>query len=907
MVKKVKGGDTKVTLIKQEDGNLKGAISSKAVLAEDAFASLYYNATTGHGVAISPPYDPARLLQFEQENNTLAQCVSAMEVNIDGTGHVIEPKDDKVEAKKDPNIEALDDFFMEPYPGESFVTQRRKMRRELEITGNAYLEVIRNPADEIVFVRPIDVTTIRILRLGNPVPVEKVINRRGSEVKLKVLVRERIYVQMIGSTTIYFKEYGASRDVDREKGVWSAKGQRLLATQRGSEVIHFTVNKDVATPYGVPRWINQLPSVVGSRRAEELNLSFFNNGGIPPALVIVQGGQFIGDSKKELKNIFGGGAASKNSAAIVEVHGTGGGIDSSGAVRVTVERFGAEKQKDCHDAVTEVLTSEGWVQFPELMKDIPIATLNPQTNKMEFKVPTELVAYDYSGEMIQIATKSVNMVVTPNHDLWRRTRKGRYIKSKAESYKGQQTWMTTAAKSTGVSKKVIDIPRYTKRVDTPTGVCSIPVHDLLWFMGLYIGEGCVYPPEKGCYNIRLGAKSEVKVKIFKDSALHIVTYLKDSVVHQHPLSKGGSSIEFSDKSLSLWLYSSIGHGAVNKRLPSWSLDLNAEQSDILLSSLYISDGSRCPGRVAWSYGTASKGLANDVQILALRCGHRATVSEDSSRYWRVNIVPDASEVCVSAKDIIAYDGRVYCVRVPNHLLFTRREGRVVVSGNSMFEKYDERSEKRVRSSFRLAPLFVGRAEDYTRATADTSYIVGEAQVFTPERTEFDEKINVTLMRGLDDTGEYKFRSLPIVVKDTETQLKAVELASKVKAITKEQLIEAINEMVNLNLKFDESLNLDTTSGGDLDEGGANLQIQKSDPFEILGIAAEYTLALGLDGHASKLSKEEFSDLKTRIQKLSEPHKELFDAIVAGRALTSVDADPQGASELCCESTKLMEA
>jgi capsid portal protein len=51
-------------------------------------------------------------------------------------------------------------------------------------------------------------------------------------------------------------------------------------------------------------------------------------------------------------------------------------------------------------------------------------------------------------------------------------------------------------------------------------------------------------------------------------------------------------------------------------------------------------------------------------------------------------------------------------------------------------------------SARLPPLFLGYAADYNFATAQTSYMVAEARVFEPERTEFDDLMNKTIIKEL---------------------------------------------------------------------------------------------------------------------------------------------------------------
>ena len=126
-------------------------MAQTAIELEDEFSNLYVSTktTTGSNVHIEPPFLPKVLLNLVVTNNILSQCIEAMEVNIDGTGYEVVPieegKDIDEKEKKD-----LTDFFDEPYPGMSFVSMRRKLRRQLESVGYAYLEVLRNKADEIV-------------------------------------------------------------------------------------------------------------------------------------------------------------------------------------------------------------------------------------------------------------------------------------------------------------------------------------------------------------------------------------------------------------------------------------------------------------------------------------------------------------------------------------------------------------------------------------------------------------------------------------------------------------------------------------------------------------------------------------------------------------------------------------
>ena len=300
--------------------------------AEDEFAGLYYDGTTNNQV-LEPPYSLRTLDRLAQENNALSPCIEAMVTNIDGTGHTFYKdqtrSSSKVEEDDDPNVKELWDFFNEPWPGESLVTIRKKLRRDIERLGVGYLEVMRNARDEIIFIRHVDGKLMRLVRLDDPVVMSKTVRRRGADIEVKVNVRERRFAQALANrAVVYFKEFGATRDLDKTTGKWASQGQRLSLQKRATEILYFTALPDAHTPYGVPRWINQLPSVLGSRKAEEFNLDFFDNGGVPPVLLLLQGGTLASETRKALEQKTGGLASKKNRGQVVEVGPTGRELNS---------------------------------------------------------------------------------------------------------------------------------------------------------------------------------------------------------------------------------------------------------------------------------------------------------------------------------------------------------------------------------------------------------------------------------------------------------------------------------------------------------------------------------------------------------------------------------------------------
>jgi hypothetical protein len=152
-------------------------------------------------------------------------------------------------------------------------------------------------------------------------------------------------------------EDGRGSDYAASQGGQGAGGSQtpgVALGDRATEVLHLVCIPHPIFPYGIPRWIHQIPSVLGSRRAEEWNLGFFEQGGIPPMLIVVQGGEAADNVEEAIKNLFYSAGPQKTTAAVLQVQSTSGDMNDPGAVKVTVERFG------CYSEDTEVLTENGW-------------------------------------------------------------------------------------------------------------------------------------------------------------------------------------------------------------------------------------------------------------------------------------------------------------------------------------------------------------------------------------------------------------------------------------------------------------------------------------------------------------------------------------------------------------------
>lgn len=73
----------------------------------------------------------------------------------------------------------------------------------------------------------------------------------------------------------------------------------------------------------------------------------------------------------------------------------------------------------------------------------------------------------------------------------------------------------------------------------------------------------------------------------------------------------------------------------------------------------------------------------------------------------------------------------------------------ILQQDALFLEYDEKSRDKLRSAFRLPPIYTGESKDYNKATADTARKITEEQVFEPERQAITGKLNTLFLPGLE--------------------------------------------------------------------------------------------------------------------------------------------------------------
>lgn len=295
---------------------------------------------------VKPPYDPLKLCRLVEGSSILPQCVDAMVKNVAGFGYELQyiglpdREKDKEILEEKANISA---FFDRVNEKQSFRTVREEMRKDIEETGNGYLEVIRFEDNSIALIYYMDTKYVRLQALQTEAQEVMVPLVRGGE-KKEVPIRRRFrkYVMITSKKKNkfkWFKEFGDTRAMDSTTGEYTNTPKA-----EASEIIHLKVGNDT---YGVPRWSGQTLNVMGMNSADYVNWDLFENQVVPPLALLVSGGTLTSESIKDIKAILlqKKGMENFNKVLILEAQSEGEITDKS-AIKIEMKEMSAARKED---------------------------------------------------------------------------------------------------------------------------------------------------------------------------------------------------------------------------------------------------------------------------------------------------------------------------------------------------------------------------------------------------------------------------------------------------------------------------------------------------------------------------------------------------------------------------------
>lgn len=197
--------------------NVLKAEAESASLPDDPFKSL-----TASGQAVEPPLDLMVLSMMEENNSELRQCVDAMVTNIEGFGGRLVLPEMMTKEDKEKNKSAIEKerkqiraFLLNFDPDDDLTSLRMKSRKDLELTGNHYWELLPTKTDpnKIVGMKLIESHSVRITKSDDvSTKFEKIEidPETGEEYKQTFFKRFRRFIQVRNNKKSVLQRVGRS-------------------------------------------------------------------------------------------------------------------------------------------------------------------------------------------------------------------------------------------------------------------------------------------------------------------------------------------------------------------------------------------------------------------------------------------------------------------------------------------------------------------------------------------------------------------------------------------------------------------------------------------------------------------------------------------------------------------------
>jgi len=352
-----------------------------------------------------------------------------------------------------------------------------------------------------------------------------------------------------------------------------------------------------------------------------------------------------------------------------------------------------EPWEGCYSPDTEVLTKRGWISIKDITTSDLVYSMNPM-NQEAWWMPITNLQVNYYKEMIHFQGKSINLLVSPNHNMliinknWLTNVLFSHRDSLPAKFMKAQDLLKR--KDTHYSIPLVSKFCHYKKIDK---IYGFKAEDWLKFLGWYISEGWSAKSGTICISQSKNVNSDKCKKIEELLKRMRLSYSYNR--HNFYVSCKKIPLEARQELKDLGL-------CYQKYIPEHYLDLEPYLLNILLTTLILGDGcivKKENGRIHKMYYTTSKRLADNIQEIAQKIGLRATFyirkkerKESIIKGRKIISKHQGYEISINTKQttqiekqkisIVQYNNLAYCCTTPFHTLYVRRNGKAIWCGNS---------------------------------------------------------------------------------------------------------------------------------------------------------------------------------------------------------------------------------
>lgn len=397
---------------------------------------------------------------------------------------------------------------------------------------------------------------------------------------------------------------------------------------------------------------------------------------------------------------------SSNDFVMTNVVGTINLLDA--AKKFNVNKF---IQISCYDKTTRALTNKGLKKYNELKEGDLVFSLNPITKEIEKKPIEKIIIQKYKGEMVHFKNKRIDLLVTPNHNMFILNNAKNLCIESAEDVSKRSIFFMPKGVWKGKEEEYFTIEEYGK----------VKTKDIMYLLGIFIGDGFNAYQEKEL-ETKTGLPRQEYLKQAKDkingkfkkieklgehkSISHGYRIFFDiperdkcrkrveetlanlGIKYQCHKGKAGTHLYFTSQAF-LKFFNCCGKGAYNKYIPGNILEYSPKYLKYLFEGLMDSDGH--DNKI---YHTVSEKLVSDICELCIKLNLHPSIHKRHCKSF-INgrkIEGDSYYVFIAKTDKsiiknrikkINYNGDIWCLKVKDNKNFiVERNGRFDFCGNT---------------------------------------------------------------------------------------------------------------------------------------------------------------------------------------------------------------------------------
>jgi len=399
--------------------------------------------------------------------------------------------------------------------------------------------------------------------------------------------------------------------------------------------------------------------------------------------------------------------------------------------KVEVPLYMISGNHDCLSPDTECLTNHGWKVYTDIKKDDLIYSYDTEKNIGTWDHIKEVIVKNYKGDLFSIEG-SYNFMGTPTHRVLHRRPCPSNIKNGGNGF---SDWTyKEASKIRGEFQ--VGVAAFSNNEEYPIS------DDMLRLVAWLQTDGSITrinPSHTGNYCIYQSKDISEILELADRLALYYtlterqrdIKSVCGKLLKKQPLSEKHIRLHCdSARKVKKYIYD-------KKTMPTWLFQISDRQFEVYLATVKKANGSyhKIGSTKAYAiYGR--KSYLDELQVLCITHGKRASISYDNRGCPLLNITPDRATLAVQSKNgkYVPYDGLVWCLSVPKTNFMVRRGGKAYFTGNC---SYDTKHGVGVKI-----------VEDICNAIPNAVYLgEGEGDLHI-------KNITIRLFHGLDGANQY---------------------------------------------------------------------------------------------------------------------------------------------------------